>query len=390
MTSTNIDYVDTYFEYPTLTKIHGEPTYETLKTIKNELKSNACSVTSDLGGGANGHLGLVLTPAEYTAVSPTAYAHPVHPGNLNIAPGTAHHEATRLRAEHNKHIRLFRETVDVEKALIKQLVAALEPKYLEALRSPTTNAIMIPLHDVLTYLFTRYGKVTAESLTELEEKVKTLQYNVTEPIITIFNEIEELSRVADAANNPFSEMQKVQIGLKVIKNTNDFETAIEKWYGRPAVEHTWANFKTHFDEARTLLREIRGPTMQNTNFSQMNLLAETIRTDMLRSQEHLLQAIATEQAHDNPPIAPEANAANDETNRAIIELLRTLTQDVRDLRSRPANPNARRSNRIHYCWTHGMCNHKSNECRNKRDGHKDDATKTNKMGGSNRGCTTAT
>ena len=64
MTSTNIDYVDTYFELPTLTKIHGEPTYFQLKELKNELKSNATSVTTDLGGGGHGHLGLVLTPAE--------------------------------------------------------------------------------------------------------------------------------------------------------------------------------------------------------------------------------------------------------------------------------------------------------------------------------------
>ena len=35
MMSTNIDYVTTYFEYPTLTKIHGKPLYEPLKEMKN-------------------------------------------------------------------------------------------------------------------------------------------------------------------------------------------------------------------------------------------------------------------------------------------------------------------------------------------------------------------
>ena len=37
--SNNIDYVTTYFEYPTLTKIHGKPTYEPLNKIKIQLKS---------------------------------------------------------------------------------------------------------------------------------------------------------------------------------------------------------------------------------------------------------------------------------------------------------------------------------------------------------------
>ena len=96
MSSTNIDYVAMYFEFCILTKIHGEPTYETLKAMKNQLKSNACSVTSDLGGGAHGHLGLLLTPTEYAITSPTPYVRPVHPGVLTIAQGTAHHEATRL------------------------------------------------------------------------------------------------------------------------------------------------------------------------------------------------------------------------------------------------------------------------------------------------------
>ena len=100
MTSTNIDYVDTYFEFPTLTKIHGEPTYFQLKELKNELKSNATSVTSDLGGGGHGHLGLVLSPADYTNVSANAYNRPAHPGTLVITPGTAQHEATRLRTDH--------------------------------------------------------------------------------------------------------------------------------------------------------------------------------------------------------------------------------------------------------------------------------------------------
>ena len=88
MTSTNIDYVDTYFEFPLLTRIHGEPTYETLKIVKDELRSNATSVTTDLGGGAHGHLGLILTISKYAVVSHVPYARPIHPDAINITSGT--------------------------------------------------------------------------------------------------------------------------------------------------------------------------------------------------------------------------------------------------------------------------------------------------------------
>ena len=77
MSTSNIDYKTTNFEFPVLTKITGQPHYELLKTIKNELKSNASSVPCDLGGGNNGHLGLILTPAEQLVISPTIYVRPV-------------------------------------------------------------------------------------------------------------------------------------------------------------------------------------------------------------------------------------------------------------------------------------------------------------------------
>ena len=59
--SNNVDYIKNNFIYPVLTKIRRVPDYEGLRPIKNELKTNAGIVLSDLGGGSNGHLGLLLT-----------------------------------------------------------------------------------------------------------------------------------------------------------------------------------------------------------------------------------------------------------------------------------------------------------------------------------------
>ena len=82
MSSTDIDYVKNYFEFKTLTKIHGEPEYGSLKTMKDQLKTNATSATSDLAGGHHGHLGQVLTAPEMLSVTPVPYVRPVHPEPL--------------------------------------------------------------------------------------------------------------------------------------------------------------------------------------------------------------------------------------------------------------------------------------------------------------------
>ena len=105
------------FEFPTLTKVHGELDFQKLKQIKNEVKANASLITSTLGGGAHGHLGLVLTPAEYALVSGTPYNRPVFPGQLIVPPGTTQHAANAMRDDHKERIRQFRKVEDLEKAI---------------------------------------------------------------------------------------------------------------------------------------------------------------------------------------------------------------------------------------------------------------------------------
>ena len=88
MTIGTVDYAASYFKYKTPTPIQGTPTNKSLKRLKQELRANASSVKSDLGGGDYGYLGLVLTNAEYTSVSPTVFTAPAYPQPLNIQTGT--------------------------------------------------------------------------------------------------------------------------------------------------------------------------------------------------------------------------------------------------------------------------------------------------------------
>ena len=60
----HIDYAAS-FPHRVPTKIQGEPLYRNLKRLKTELRANASSVDTDLGGGNHGYLGLVLSRNEY-------------------------------------------------------------------------------------------------------------------------------------------------------------------------------------------------------------------------------------------------------------------------------------------------------------------------------------
>ena len=84
----HVDYVTTYFPHKTPTLVRGEPTFIDLKRIKTELRANASSVESDLGGGDHGYLFLVLSDAEYRLIPgiTNAAVPPTWPGTFTVDP----------------------------------------------------------------------------------------------------------------------------------------------------------------------------------------------------------------------------------------------------------------------------------------------------------------
>ena len=88
--STQINYRETFFQHPTLTKIAVDPTYTSLAKLERECKANAKSVRSDLGGGAQGHLGLVSTATAYDRIAQellsSAPPCPQHPTQKALLP----------------------------------------------------------------------------------------------------------------------------------------------------------------------------------------------------------------------------------------------------------------------------------------------------------------
>ena len=119
MTSTNINYIATYFELPELNKIHGAPTYARLCDIKDQIKANASSVSSNLGKGSHGHLGLVLTNNEYAKITAMPYDCPAHPGALETPVLTVQHAESRMREDHMALIRIFCKVMDLQKFITK-------------------------------------------------------------------------------------------------------------------------------------------------------------------------------------------------------------------------------------------------------------------------------
>ena len=284
---------------------------------------------------------------------------PVHPGQLVIQNGTAHHEAVRLRDEYHENVRLFPETLQVEKVLIKQIVAAVDSEYLKELRNETTNTIAMSVPEVLEHLFTHYGQVDSDVLDKGEQRLRNFVWNLNDPRTKIFKKVEDLVSLAQAANLEKSPQQTIGFGLDLIRRTGDMEHNIREWHNRPAAEKTWLNFKTHFSAAYHDLKRIRGPTMRNTAFHQAHQVVTDLSRDCTQMRDEVMAVMnsvtmmqdgaATNDVTDsNPPAidtpAPSMNATIDKDILLAIKKLlkeelksnkgdRHLRQEKQGLRS---------------------------------------------------------
>ena len=83
----------------------------------------------------------------------------------------AKHAEARMREYHKALIRVFREAIDLQKAIMKQIVKDIYSVYIKTIRESNTNTIQANLPMVLAYLLTIYGTIESEVLRESKLKV---------------------------------------------------------------------------------------------------------------------------------------------------------------------------------------------------------------------------
>ena len=243
-----VDLKQTFFDYPELSKISGEPTLGSLMTLRNELKANAQSVSTTLGGGANGHLGLVLPAQAYGLIAPgTPYIRPVLPV-MDISNTDTQYIIAQKRLEYDTSLALYREFVAMEIILIQQIVNAIDGKYLKAIRSKTTNKINKIIPDILTYLFETYGDVSPQELMGLRSQIENMTFDPTEPVDAVFTEIEDFADIAESIDDPITTVQKCKLAYVVLQNTKKFKSGLREWNQKQWEDKTWENFQAHFRE----------------------------------------------------------------------------------------------------------------------------------------------
>ena len=127
----------------------------------------------------------------------------------------------------------------VERTLIQQSIAAVNAKYIKALRDPITNKIINTIPDILLRLFDAYGHVTKSKLYELKQKVKQMQFKPNKPVDTLITEINNLVDIADLANSTITDWQRVNMGYIILQRCKAFKVGLKEWNAKPLPNQTW-------------------------------------------------------------------------------------------------------------------------------------------------------
>ena len=219
-----------------------------------------------MGGGEHRHLGLVCTPEAYFFLVPNAdtYTRPENPSRLAVEDGLTGFEIAQVRDEHAESTRVFREVLGIEQAIIQQMVVAIEPKYLCALRTPGTNKLNNYIPEILMHFFTTYGDVIPTDLSELNLRVENLTFPPSEPVDTIFSEIDDLAAISEIANAPITVTQKINMAYIHFQKFQFFKSSLNKWDEKDFQEKTWPNFKSHLRLAHKSLRRTGTLTIKET------------------------------------------------------------------------------------------------------------------------------
>jgi hypothetical protein len=309
-----------------------------------------------------------------------------------------------------------------EKALLAQVIDAIDTIYIRALLNRATGQYSSSIRDLMTHLFTTYGQLTPQQVKAKEAEVYNLHFDISQPVDIIFNAIEDLSALANHASSPMTEQQMIDIAYVIFARQSILQQDLRDWKRTPLADRTWAAMITHFRTAQNDLSSLpvasdfyhQNPAHQANH---VDMIADLVTQRLLDTVTPMLEpvppspvAIAATPAPLPLHVAAATTASPDLASIqqqlqqlvAIMAATTTAPSIAAPPAPRPNNQPARNYGRGRgygregrgqtapsprmYCWTHGACAHSSTDCNNKAPGHQVTATFTNMQGGSTNQC----
>jgi hypothetical protein len=180
------------FPHPILTPITTKPTNSTLQVLQREIYANARAIHSTRGGGAHGHLAIIMPAANYLARVGQAFVTPVHPRPAPVhAVNATNAQITETNRQYAADLAEHSLFQTVNEELKKQILVAVPVLYLSLLSDDDMGFTDVSCANMLAHLHATYGTI---SQAELEANCMRLtsEWSVDSPIEDLWLRIREI------------------------------------------------------------------------------------------------------------------------------------------------------------------------------------------------------
>jgi hypothetical protein len=189
-----------------------------------------------MGGGRNGHIGIIMPAPLYATLSDKPYIAPPDPGPIPIHANNANSVTRETdRQNHKAAQKRYENHTNMNDALKTQVIDAVADIYLGALRNCYTGYMGVTPRDLLDHLMERYGRITASDIANCRTKMEA-PMDVTQPIDIYFQTIDDCVQFATDDQVPFTPTQVVQTAYHAISQSGLYNDACKEWRRKaPAV-----------------------------------------------------------------------------------------------------------------------------------------------------------
>jgi hypothetical protein len=263
------------FPHPILPTVQGEPEYQTIHAIQTLLQANARASDTHLGGGALGHMGLIVSYASYamvvpeTEAGPTFWVNPTSPGRAPVNTDGTAAQISAARHSWDEAVHTYRTCTSVQQALKKQIITVFEPMYLDILNDNMVGFANITAWEILDHLFMSYGNITAVDLEKNFEQMRRA-LDPQQPVDSLFKQIQDCADYSEAGGVLIGHLQKINVCYGKIFATGHFMSACRRWNEKPNVDKTWAQLKTHFAASHRQHKQIQGESVATSGYHATN------------------------------------------------------------------------------------------------------------------------
>eukprot|EP00957_Ditylum_brightwellii_P206344 15347934-Ditylum_brightwellii.AAC.2 len=195
------DKIKAKFPHPMLQRVEGEPDYAAINVIMRQFYENAATITLILGGGAHGHIGLVMEPTLYSSLSATAYNAPSAP-TRTMLPGNASSQVKYGKDnQYKKELDTYENHIAMDDALKKQTQETVDNVYIRQLRHKYSTYLGVTARDVLDHLMDWYRHIKPADLVA-NGKEYNKPMDISQPIDAYFACIDDCIQYASDGKMP--------------------------------------------------------------------------------------------------------------------------------------------------------------------------------------------